>query len=140
MRRLRALSLVLSLGLAAGACGGGTDRLSKDEYIKKADEICKAMSTKSDALDAPQSEADLGKYVGEVAKIAHTMLSDLRALNGPKSDEATVADVYDTYEKALDKIVKDPSSLMTMTDNPFADAGKKAKAYGFKECGSESSA
>lgn len=139
MSRMRtvATATVMSAALVLTACGGGGARLSKDEYLKQADKICKGATTETDKIAAPASENALPQYIAEVAKVAKKMLKDLRALDGPKADEKKVSAIYDAYEKALDAIVADPNALMTAKDSPFTEAGKQAQSYGFKECGSQ---
>ena len=138
MRGMRAVAAALGAVVALGACGGGGgERLSKADYIKQADAICKAATAATDKVAAPDSEEGLPEYVGEIAKVADKMLKDLRALNGPAADEKTVDAIYDGYDQALKMITDDPSALMTLTESPFTEVEKQAQAYGFEECGSE---
>lgn len=137
MRGVRSVAVFLGAGLVLGACGGGNDRLSKAEYIKKADEICKAAAAKSDAVEAPETEEEFEDYIVEVVKLAREEVKDLRALDGPKDDEDTLDSMYDSLEKALDMIEEDPAAAMEMTEDPFEESSEMAKEYGFKECGAE---
>jgi len=70
-----ALAATLSAGVLAAGCGGGSDRLSKDEYVQKFKEVSqqaltegKANSTKVDA-GAQQSAVILRRLAGRIGAL-----------------------------------------------------------------------
>lgn len=137
MRGMRSAAAALGAVIALGACGGGGDRLSKADYIKEADKICAASTAETDKITPPESEEDVAAYFEEAGKVVKAMLKDLRALNGPKDDEATVDSIYDDYEKVLETILDDPVAALSIENDPFTAVGERAQEYGFAECGSE---
>ncbi len=137
MRGMRSAAAALGAAIALGACGGGGgDRLSKADYIKEADAICKAASDKTDALTAPETEDDIAAYFEAAGKLEKDMLKDLRSLKGPSADEGTLAALYDDVEEAIDAILADPEAAMNLEEDPMAEVGERAEEYGFTECGS----
>ncbi len=138
MRGMRSAAVALGAAVAFVGCGGGGgDRLSKADYIKEADKICAASSAETDEITPPEAEEDVGAYFETAGKVVKAMLKDLRALNGPKDDEATVDSIYDDYENVLDEILDDPIAALSIEDDPFIEVGKRAQEYGFQECGAE---
>lgn len=135
---------LLAAGTAAGCGGDDEEPLSKAEYIKQGDAICK----KAQAEGEKQTEemfADLGPneepsedqletFVEGVLKPnTEGQVNDLRDLSPPEGDEDTVNEIYDGVEGALAEIQDDPNMLLS-EDDPFEEASQKAEDYGFKVC------
>jgi hypothetical protein len=65
------------------------------------------------------------------------MLTELRHLTPPKTDEKAIDGFVASLASSIDAIKANPSSYAKLTTaNPFADANKRAKSYGMKVCGS----
>ena len=138
--------VLLAVGTGAGCGGDDEEPLSKAEYIKQGDAICK----KSDAelekqaeemfpdlgQDEQPSEEQLKTFVEDAfSSNAEQRLDDLRDLPAPEGDEETLDGIYDGFDEAVSKVEDDPGILLT-GDDPFEAPSKKAEDYGFKECGS----
>ncbi len=132
---------LLAAGVGAGCGGGDEEPLSKAEYIKQGDAICKkaAAELEKDAKaklpsGKKPSEEQLTSFTEEVLKPnAQGQINDLRDLTPPEGDGDKLNGIYDEVEGALAKVEDDPKILLSNED-PFAAPSKKAADYGFKEC------
>jgi hypothetical protein len=146
------LGALVALGVAAlvAGCGGGGggDRLSKEEYIAKADAICKEADDKITALGEPQSFEELANLASEAVTIGEEELSALRALQPPEADEATLNSAYELIGRQLEIAGQiaaaakegDQAKIQELIDQatPLQDEARKiAEDYGLTECGSE---
>ena|SRR2546423_8397578 len=91
---MRPLVLVFVVLLAAG-CGGSGARLSKADYAKKADAICKSYNLKLRAVSRPHSVKDLPGYVDRALPVARKGNEELRGLKAPKDEEKTAKEWLD---------------------------------------------
>ena len=98
MRRI-VLAVVVA-GLAAG-CGGGSGRLSKAEYAKRADAICTKYNAKLKALARPTSISGLPAYVDRALPLARKGDEELRALRPPKDEEKTAKEWLDQNDSVV---------------------------------------
>jgi hypothetical protein len=152
-----AVAAMLAVGLlGAAGCGGGgsksssasssstasTPALSKAEFLKRGNAICKRGNDQINAqgkqLFKPHTRptAAQRKQFGESAiPVIQGEINGVRALPAPTGDRATIAKIADTAQKDLDKVKADPSSLAG-TGDPFKDANKLANNYGLTACGS----
>jgi hypothetical protein len=91
--RRRTIALVAALCVVAAGCGGGDGggRLSRDDYVSKADAICLATVQKRQALSAPTTLAGIPRYVDRALPLLDAARSDLRALRPPAELEDKVA-------------------------------------------------
>jgi hypothetical protein len=143
---LLALSVALS-GLFVGCGGGGNTTLSKSEFIKKADEICKREEkTRSGEAAAylkvrfkgraPLSrEETIEKLVGAV--LLPSVLKEaerIEALGAPSGDEEKVKDFIRGIEEAVKKAEKNPGSVAVFSEDPFRAVDNLAREYGFHSC------
>jgi hypothetical protein len=137
---------VVLLGAGAGAGCGGDDEepLSKAEYIKQGDAICKKAQVEGQkqveemfgdlGANEEPSEEQLKTLVEDVIKPnTEGQLNDLRDLAPPEGDEDTVNGIYDGVEEGLAKIEDDPKVLLSEND-PFEAPSQQAEDYGFEEC------
>ncbi len=138
--------VVAGLVLVAG-CGGGPEPIAKDEYLKRAAKICRegnqelATATQQAFKDLKQGEKptpeQLERYARDVVvPMVRQQVKDLRALPDPKDAGDQVDEIYDAFDKALDRIDEEPSLL---TNNPhifglFKEADGLSKKYGFPVC------
>jgi hypothetical protein len=129
------------------ACGGGPEPIAKDEYLKRAATICRegnkelATATQQAFKDLKPGEKptteQLERYARDVVvPMVRQQVKDLRALPDPKGAGDQVDEIYDAFDRALDRIDKEPSLL---TNNPdifglFKEADDLSKKYGFPVC------
>ena len=141
-----AIAIALMAGGAAAGCGGDDEEepLSKAEYIKQGDAICKKgnaeLQKEADEMfkdlgeNEQPSEEELGPFVEDVIKPnLESQLNDLRDLSPPEGDEDEVKAIYDKLEEGLGKVQDDPALLLS-EDDPLQPATDAAGEYGFKEC------
>ncbi len=129
--------------LAAGAGCGSEDEeaLSKAEYIKQGDAICKEASAELEKQaneafpgDEQPSGEELTTFAEDVLKPnIEGQLNDLRDLTPPEEDADTVNSIYEKVETGLAKLEDDPKVLLSR-DDPFEPANEAAEDYGFKDC------
>jgi len=88
----RASSLLLGLVVLAGCSGGGDgdDRLSKDEYVERADAVCADYDKRLGDLPDPGSIAALGPLTRRALPIAREAVAQLRELRPPEDLQARV--------------------------------------------------
>jgi hypothetical protein len=138
--------LAVGLVLAAG-CGGGEESIAKDEYLKRARTICRegnqelAQATQKAFKDLKQGEKPTAEQLEAYARdvvvpMVREQVEALRALPDPKGAADQVDEIYDAFDRALDRIDEEPSLL---TDNPdifglFKEADDLSKKYGFPVC------
>jgi len=98
MRRF-ALAFVVVLAVVAGC--GGSSRLSKAEYAKRADAICTKYNAKLKALARPTNISALPDYVDKALPLARKGDDELRALKPPKDEEQTAKEWLDQNDSVV---------------------------------------
>lgn len=141
-----ASSLVLAMAFAGTAVAAQGEPLSKPDYIKAADDICRQgnqLSEEAAATDfagiTANEEPSLERmttYVGHIEPIVRQEIDSLRALPAPTADKKRLKKIYKLVEKGLDKVVADPG--LAVGSDVFAKANKAGRKYGFEVCGSSS--
>ena len=144
---MRALTAGACAALLTGAlfiagCGGGDDALTKSEFLKQGNAICKKGNQDIDKAANQTFEKGQEPTKAQVTKFAEDTLipsvdeqiSGLRDLNPPSADEDKVNAILDEAESSLDKVKADPS-LFASNQDPFKKANQMANAYGLTECG-----
>jgi hypothetical protein len=153
--------IALALAGVAGGCGGGgsdsgdkgggatvtTGSLSKAEFVKQGDAICKKAGAglladtreymEKNGLDAEHepSEAQQGELITQVlAPQIQTELDGIAALGAPAGEADEVQEFLDAAEAALAKVEADPGVIVEGPD-PFEDANEKEQDLGFTVCG-----
>jgi hypothetical protein len=137
---------VAALGLAA--CGGGQEPISKDEYLKRAQQVCtegtneleKVTSTAFSDLKPGEkpTEEQIASFVRKsVVPEIRKQVRELRDLPPPEGGEKQVNDIYDALDQGLDQLDKDPKLLFSGA-NPFAKADELGKKYGLSVCAATS--
>lgn len=144
--RRSALLLVLLGAGAVGGCGGdGEKPLSKSEFIKRGDAICKKAEGDIEKAgekfvdrfgeDSRPSDKELKAFVDDTFKpIVEGLASDLRDLPPPEGDEGAVEDIYEGFEAGLERVEDDPELIIRTEGDAFEDANKAASDYGLEEC------
>jgi hypothetical protein len=136
-----AFAAVLSVGIVVAGCGGGDDALTKSEFLKQGNAICKKGNDQINK-DANQtfgnkqpSQAQVNSFSSEtLIPVVQTEIDGLRDLNPPSEDEDQVNALVDEAQATLDKVKKDPAALILVKPDPFAKANQLAKDYGLTEC------
>jgi hypothetical protein len=138
------LIAILTVGFVAAGCGGGDDNLTKAEFLKQGNEICKKGSQQIDkeakkvfTSNQEPSQAEFNKFVtGTVIPSTQGQIDDIRDLNPPSDDEDQVNAILDSAQAALDKTKQDPTLLQGGKNDPFKKTNQLSKAYGLTVCGS----
>jgi len=149
------LAPALVAALIAAGCGGNGDSsstttaaaesLSKDDFIKEADQIC----SDGDAATQAEFQKALPNQQGpptadqlpQVARIAgqgvKNEITKIRALGAPAGDEATVNSFLDAADSGADQIIAHPEQLQSSGESnaDIARADREAQAYGLRICG-----
>jgi hypothetical protein len=153
LRRRTAASWLLTPALAAAmsfgivACGGddgGGSALSKADFIKQADAICKkATDDGTAAVDKILPEDSQEPTDAQLRQVLDLAVASYReeakkidALDEPSSISDDVSTMLDDLRDGADKIEKAGTKAFA-DDAPdyLATASKDAKALGLKECG-----
>lgn len=143
-------ALITSIVLLA-ACGGGDrndndgERLSKADFIARADAICHDAVVAAQAIPEPSSQGEIDAAFAELDSIFDRMLDDLRGLRPPAEDEAALDEMYGK----IDEIVTLSGELLKAEDEDTyrrldpqitqleAEVADIAREYGFASCGLE---
>jgi hypothetical protein len=161
---LLAVPPIVALGLLG--CGGGDDGPTKDDFISKADEICKDVRAEGEAIDKsdPKTPQELVQYADRADKFIAGGLERIKDIELPKdSADREGAQAYvDQLEKSgngVEQLKTDAGELqqaveandkaqvqsvgeqLKQTAQEVKDAGneadKLATDYGMKECGKD---
>ncbi|MFL6155464.1 MAG: hypothetical protein ACJ72D_05225 [Marmoricola sp.] len=140
-RSLAAVACTALMATTFAACGSsGSEALTKSEWIKKADKICKDTTTElnkiGDKLSSAKTAEDANKILGEGADKTLDEVKAIKKLTPPKSISKDVDAMLAAVTEGANKIKTDGVALLQSGQNPLADASTKAKALGLKECGS----
>jgi hypothetical protein len=143
-----AFAALLSLGLLSAGCGDSDDEtttatLSKAQFIKQADEICGKTEgrqlkrieefQKRQLPPGPKAERELVLFAG-IPPLA-LEAEELEELPLPGSGGSEAEAFIESFSAGVEKAEKDPTSLLGEKTNPFAEAEKLAREFGFKVCG-----
>jgi hypothetical protein len=143
---MRRIVILLVAAAAVAACGssGGSKSLSKAEYLRQADNVCKLYRIKL------QHDAQQTRGVGDVAirakydratfvKDYQAQLASLRSLNPPKADKKQVDAATNQLQSAIDdldgKLKSNPQAAYAAGYDPFRTAYNGLKQYGTTQCG-----
>lgn len=143
---LAAGALVAALVVAGcGSSDSSTASISKAEFIKKADAVCKkgeeevqkdfgTFAKTHENIKKP-TEADYAELVDAVlVENVEKEVDDFRALGAPEGDEGKIEAMLQAREESVKKAKDDPKAVVTGNEGIFGEAGKLAKAYGLKDC------
>jgi hypothetical protein len=151
---LLALAALVALAALIAGCGGGdettdstTVTLTKAEFIKQGDAICKEGNEDNEA-EAEEfaekngftlekaSDKQLEDAVGEVlVPSLNRQAEEINALGAPEGDEDKVEEIVVALEDATGEIEDDPS--LVFEERTLEEPNQLAEAYGFKVCGQE---
>lgn len=136
---------MIVLAAGCGGASGGGDRLSRSQYAAKADAICKKYNEKTKSLGNPTNLSELVKTFDRGLPLLENVISDLRTLNPPKSEEHTVDkwlaqsevlkhDLQEMRDKAKAKDVKGVEESFSRAGADSKEANRLAAQLGLKVC------
>lgn len=143
-----AKAFIVFLLLVPAGCGGNeeTSSLTKAQFIKRADAICKKtdedqlesyaqLNKKATAenLDTAEQEA---LFLKSALDSVEAEASQIEALGAPSGDEDQVAAIVEGMETATQQARQIPQSseVLLKIEQRFASVDKLAAEYGLKEC------
>ena len=149
-RLIALLAGVMAIAIVAAGCGGSdSDSLSKAEYIKQGDALCKKGSGEIEkevetyarenniSLKSEPSEEQLEAISEDVVIPAvQSQLDGLKDLGTPSEDEAKSNEVLDALEAGIEKGEEDPGAFVE-GKGTLGKANELAEEFGFKVCGQE---
>lgn len=141
--------IVVAVMLAATACGN--DALSKEEYIERADAICRETERQTQDLERPRTPEELAGFVDEAERVTADLLRQLRDLQPPEEDRQEIDALLNKIQEALGYL---PSIARAAEERSAArikqlgrelrevssEANEMARDYGFQVCGREQAA
>lgn len=141
--------LTLLLASSLGACGGGDDGTSKDDFIEQADKLCAETNEEGTKLAQESFEdptaptpQEAQNFVQKAVPIQRELLAELRALERPAGDEDEIEAWLDATDEGTDKIeemgqsAEDSLTLLRSNVNPLSEANDLAADYGLSDCAS----
>ena len=146
---LLAAAILAGCGSDSSSSASATDEaaapLSKAQFVKQADEICKkgvkekdeavsvALKEQVEQSQGAPTEQDTVKLIEETVFPSYgKIVEQLSQLGAPKGDEAKVEKMTGEFDAALQALEANPAKANK--NNPFASADKAAEAYGIEEC------
>jgi hypothetical protein len=149
----RSIAVALLAGLLLAGCGGDdeeggfspvvSDPLSKVEFLRQADEICRSTESRIEAAadDLLTSEEDPAPEeveevaLGIVVPALESEVAAIGALGAPEGDEEEVQAILDATEAGIAEIEADPQALQDDIPESLREAEELARRYGSQTCG-----
>jgi hypothetical protein len=134
---------VLAVALLVGVAGcGGDDEptgMTKEQYIAKAEAICKKTRKTIEELEAeldPKDQQAPSRYIQQVSTELLAEIDELRDLGFPEGDERRLDGAFTVYEDNLIAWQDNPSSaLQGANSKEILAAAKTLEDYGLPSCG-----
>jgi hypothetical protein len=134
-----ALAAIVATGTMLVACGGD-DELTRAQFIRQADAICKKGNKQIDAAaqevftrNQQPSSAQLEQFATEtLIPNIQRQVDDVRDLDEPSEDGDRVNEFLDSAQSELDKGRDDP--LYVTSEESFSKANELGQQYGFEVC------
>jgi hypothetical protein len=147
------VAAAIAVALVVAGCGGGGDSgttassISKEEFISKADAICKKGTERMQAAIGRllKKQPNITKVTkDEQEKIVATVMvpsvsrevKELRALGVPDGDEERVDAIIAALEEGVETAERDPEAVTNSSEVIFGIASRLAGEYGAEVCGS----
>jgi hypothetical protein len=142
------LVVAAACAVVVGACGGGSDELTKAEFRREANRVCRASATRIRAVESPDpaDAAAIARAGSRVVAIQRRALEELRDLEPPKDMEAQVTKWLALVDQTLDqarasvRAQREGDTAAAVTANGHgatldARADEIASRYGLSACG-----
>ena len=146
------IAAAMVIALVMAGCGGGdsstvSGSISKEEFIAKADAVCKKGTERMQAAIAGilKNQLNITKVTkAEQEKIVNTVMipsvsreaKELRALGVPAGDDEKVDAMITALEEGVETAERDPQAVTKSSDAIFGIASRIAGEYGAEVCGS----
>jgi hypothetical protein len=138
-----------AMGLAAAGCGGGSDRLTREELIEEADATCAEFDQQIEDVQEPESLDDIERYVQEIRPIVEEGTDELDALEPPEELEDEYTDWIEATRSGVDRIDELEDAAASGDEQRIQEvlqggaeggeeADRLAEELGFLECGDDS--
>lgn len=134
--------------LAIVSCGPKEEpeRLSREEFIARADAHCAAANAELDTLQRPKSYDQLNDYIQKVKEIEAEALGEVVKLRPPEEDEQMVQEALGKITVAMDLLQQYQQAeragnriaallALQQANARATEAIAIAERYGFEECG-----
>ena len=139
---------VVTLGLVAllAGCGeGGDDRLSREEFVRRADEICADYDKRLDDLPDPQNVRELETLAAQAFPIAQEGIRKLRELRPPEEltgdvtrwlrlNDANARSIHALEEAAGRGATREVQRIASEAADNERRADELAKKIGLEDC------
>jgi hypothetical protein len=143
-------ALAALVAITATGCGSSNSSLTKAEYVRQADAICKkAEKNKKAQIEAflQENAPPSGKKLSleEEAKLAtdfttravlpslRTEADELAGLDGPNNEEEKANAIIEGFDEVVQKLEGNAAIIATKPD-PFEKVARMARDYGFQTC------
>ena len=114
-RVLAALSLLGTVALLAGGCGGGSSSppLTKTEYVKQMKTIGRSLSTSINSVASVTSPKDAAAALGKVQGDLRTAADQMKKISPPTN----IQDQHDELTQAVDDFADQLDPIIEKLDN-----------------------
>ena len=151
--KIRLIALIgtgLAIALVAAGCGddSSTTALTKAEFVKQGNAICKAGNEEIDrefekfaednklGKNKPPTNAQLEEAAEEfLLPSVSRQIDEVRALGAPEGQEEAVEAFLDNAEAEVEEIEEDPGKISE--SSLFAEVNKEGRALGLTACAEE---
>lgn len=141
---LLALTGVVAVVLAIAGCGGGESRLTRAQFIRQGNAVCKQAAVDQAKLAAQhRGEVVSGNFEAVTAVFVPPMERELRrleALSPPQADEGEIRAILRAIESGVEDAKADYLDLFVRETDPFVQANELARKYGLRACAESSHA
>jgi len=134
--------------LVAAGCGGSSDEeVTKAEFIKEADAVCRqAEKVKREKMEGFLAQSSAGEEkplkLSELQEMAtkailpsmRSMVDGLSELPTPSEDDGKGEQIVADFDEITTELEENPLPLATGKPDPFEPIAKEAEKYGFKTC------
>lgn len=140
--------VIASLALALAGCGGGGggDRLSRAEFVSRADAICTEYEAKLNALGRPTNVQELKTFADKSIPIAREGRDELAGLNPPEELDETYDAWLEQGEEAIEIVERlsdaaeagntaEIQRIAQEAERADAESNRLAGELGFRQCG-----
>lgn len=132
-----ALAIVLAALLVAGCGSSSSDPITKAEFVKQGNEICKeASKEREEDLEAATDESGEGEEIANYVEVAlgsiENMASELSGLEPPAAQKKQSEKLVQELEGEIEALQASPEK--PITSSSFKDANAAAEQAGLPAC------